>query len=265
MLLCYHCLQTLRAARCVADLLLAMKQVGNTQYAKCSVVFPCNLDVVAALQRLTKDMECKLQEGKTEIETCRQQFYNLNYYTTRQLLMLIKEFGIIRSGAAHSICPQVLVLLQSISTSVTSEIVMKAIHKYFSQNRKKTAQYKYIPQDILPSHSSDDTKIHPVKQEPVLSSKQKELYQMLTSQLGYDSKLALVAVDKYSDTHDAMNFCNEMSTEEESKLVDVAVQHQEPLHINVPVDDFNTSSENTKQLVSEPGIITVKCKSIFQF
>lgn len=167
----------------------------------------------------------------------------------------------IRSGAAHSICSQVLVLLQSISTSITSEIVMTAIHKYLSEKRKKTSKHAYISQDI-PLPSSDDTKTHPDKQDPLLSPEQKQLYMVLTSHLQYDSKLSLNAVDKFSDTYDAMNWCLEVLAEE-NKLVHEAFQHQEPQRIDFPADDFNICSESTNQLASEPGKITVKCKCEF--
>lgn len=78
---------------------------------------------IAQLSARAKEMENALEEWKNEVNESRRDFYELNYYTTRQLLQLRRHLGLSRLNPHKQIEPEVLALLQSISPAVTSESV----------------------------------------------------------------------------------------------------------------------------------------------
>ena len=69
-------------------------------------------------------MDAELHEWQ---KSTRLEFYELNYYTTRQLLMLRKEFEAIKNSEVPSVSPSSLALLQSISSKITSEMVCDVV------------------------------------------------------------------------------------------------------------------------------------------
>ena len=93
--------------------------------------FHCADDMVDTLQQQAKDMEEELQEWEDQVRQTREQYYELNYYTTLQLLTLRKELGRLKTSGqsrAHTqINPHVLALLESISTEITSPDVCEVV------------------------------------------------------------------------------------------------------------------------------------------
>ena len=108
---------------------------------RCAVYTAINLDMkqepqleialakqlVDALKNIAKQMECGLEDWKNKVERSRKGHYELNYYTTLQLLGLRKELALIRSKSGKQCSPEVLALLQSISPNLTVEDVHDAI------------------------------------------------------------------------------------------------------------------------------------------
>ena len=91
---------------------------------------PCstNKEIVTVLQQQAKDMEIELHEWRDKVKHTRLKFYELNYYTTRQLLVLRKEFGAVKNLENPDISPNSLTLLQSISSQVSSEMVCDVVN-----------------------------------------------------------------------------------------------------------------------------------------
>ena len=93
--------------------------------------FHCAVDMVDTLQQQAKDMEEELQVWEDQVRQTRDQYYELNYYTTLQLLTLRKELSRLNSSdqpRAHTqINPHVLALLESISTEITSPDVWEVV------------------------------------------------------------------------------------------------------------------------------------------
>ena len=93
--------------------------------------FHCAVDMVDTLQQQAKDMEEELQAWEDQVRQTRDQYYELNYYTTHQLLTLRKELGRLKTSgqpSAHTqINPHVLALLESISTEITSPDVWEVV------------------------------------------------------------------------------------------------------------------------------------------
>ena len=72
-------------------------------------------------------METELYEWRDKVKHTRFKFYELNYYTTRQLLVLRKEFGAIKNLERPDASPNSLALLQSISSQVSSDMVCEVV------------------------------------------------------------------------------------------------------------------------------------------
>ena len=94
--------------------------------------FHCAVDMVDTLQQQAKGMEEELQAWEDQVRCTREQYYELNYYTTLQLLTLRKELGRLKTSdqprANTQINPHVLALLASISTEITSSDVWEVVN-----------------------------------------------------------------------------------------------------------------------------------------
>lgn len=84
---------------------------------------------VSSLQGYIKSLEFKLKSWKEDVQTARTDYYELNYFTTLQLLNLRKELGLLMGPASFhgSVKPSVLMLLQSVSPRVTSCVVQQSV------------------------------------------------------------------------------------------------------------------------------------------
>ena len=84
--------------------------------------FLCQQRLVGDLQKQAKEMEDELEMWNREVAMARKRFYELNYYTTRQLLVLRSELGKMKSpgkASSQSQQAQVMALLESISSKIT--------------------------------------------------------------------------------------------------------------------------------------------------
>ena len=124
-------MQTLHSVSRIAEVLLALQKKGNVKYTGWALTFPCKVDMVDTLQQQAKDMEEELRQWEHEIGQARKKYYELNYYTTLQLLTLRKELGLLKTSEqprVHTqINPHVLALLGSISTEITSPCVWEIV------------------------------------------------------------------------------------------------------------------------------------------
>ncbi len=65
---------------------------------------------------------------KQNVESAREKYYELNYFTTLQLLQLRKELGILsQTGTNHKVDRNVLMLLKSVSPQVSSRMVKDSL------------------------------------------------------------------------------------------------------------------------------------------
>ena len=121
----------------IAEVLISLQRVGNVKYTGWRLQVPCGLStVVPMLQDQAKKMEHELTSWEDEVTQKRGNFYELNYYTTLQLLTLRRELGVIKSkpntGPA-AVTPNVLALLESISTQVTAPYVHAIVQNVISE------------------------------------------------------------------------------------------------------------------------------------
>ena len=91
---------------------------------------PCstNKDIISILQCQAKRMEEELREWKKTVFEARNKFYELNYFTTIQLLVLRQELGAMNAAFGNANVPSnILALLRSISFNITSDNVCKVV------------------------------------------------------------------------------------------------------------------------------------------
>ena len=150
-------LQTLRSVCRIGEVLLHLQQVGNVRYTGWRLQIPCSSDsgIVGVLQRMAKEMEDELEKWKGIVKRTREKYYELNYYTTLQLLTLREKLGAIKnSERCVKVTPDVLALLQSISSKVSADAVSLAI-KNLSEEGVKESQNLEINTTFAESVSSD--------------------------------------------------------------------------------------------------------------
>ena len=113
--------------------------MGNVKYIGWKIEFHCQQNLRKGLQESARKMEEELEKWKEEVKNARNKFQELNYYTTRQLLVLRSELGKLKAPvpvAYHK--AQVMALLQSISLDVTPTDVERVV----ATERRKTADRK---------------------------------------------------------------------------------------------------------------------------
>ena len=121
--------------------------------------------MVDTLQQQAKQMEEELQIWEDEVQQIRKEHYELNYYTTMQLLTLREELGKFKiSGQPHGhtqINSQTLALLESISTEVSSHCVIKVVKSVLADQQNRgasgfTAQH-HTTVELLPASTAEPT------------------------------------------------------------------------------------------------------------
>ena len=125
----YPLVQTFHSSFHIAELLRSLQQSGNVKYIGWILQVPCSESesTITALQAQAKAMEAELAEWKEEVDCAQREFYELNYYTTAQLLTLRWELSMER--AAYDMDPNSLFLLQSISSQINSGAVRDVVKK----------------------------------------------------------------------------------------------------------------------------------------
>ena len=114
----------------IADALMALQQYGSGDYIGWEMKFPCALpNVVEELQKVASKMEDDLDKWKQEIQEKRDEFYELNYYTTQQLLLLREELGRLKEPGEDQVKPHAMALLQSISREVSADAMKRYVQQ----------------------------------------------------------------------------------------------------------------------------------------
>ena len=128
--------QTLHSICHIADILLSLQQAGNVQYLSWRMVIPCTDSevLVDRLQGVARKMEDDLKQWNEEVKGRRLMFYELNNYTTAQLVKLRKELGKMRAnGGVAVVEPGVMLLLQSIAPDLTPAAVKDSVLNFLME------------------------------------------------------------------------------------------------------------------------------------
>lgn len=133
----------------IAEVLISLQQVGNVKYTGWRLQVPCGLGhIVPKLQYQAKEMEQELKYWEEEVTQKRGKFYELNYFTTLQLLTLRRELGVFKSNlhtGPTDVTPNVLALLESISTQMTAMHVFATVQNVISDTIRSAVVLSSTP------------------------------------------------------------------------------------------------------------------------
>ncbi len=168
-------MQILQHVTRIAEVLLALQKAGNVTYSGWKVLFNCATYTVTGhgekqevqlqeetadqrvkeLQAYAKKMEEDLNMWENEVKESRSRHYELNYYTTLQLLRLRKELGLVQLNPTKLVDPQILALLESISPKMTSDSVQNVISSLEEQLLDLRAAATLVPEENIQKESAD--------------------------------------------------------------------------------------------------------------
>ena len=212
--------------RRIADALIALQQHGSGDYVGWQMWFPCNLpNVVERLQQEASKLEADLEQWKHEIQEQREQFYELNYYTTKQLLLLREELGRLQEPGENVVKPEAMALLHSISRNITDNEVkmcvlnvvttkddvredaddnLESTHESAAPNFTSPSSSSAIVADVhvVKSESSKCSTPQAKQKQDDLSPVQKAILLDIMENFEYDKKLILLAFDHCDNPND---------------------------------------------------------------
>ena len=172
-------------------MLLALQQAGNITYSGWMMAFDCTAYTVGSqeqkeelrfrevmadqkvglLRTRAKAMERALIKWEMEVEESRSRHYELNYYTTLQLLRIRKELSHIKQSPGRCVDPEILALLESISPKATTENVTAAMSTLEKKSFDHVSSSKLLDAQDIPA-SALDSKSIPMVLPEVLNSDQ---------------------------------------------------------------------------------------------
>ena len=189
-------MQTLHSICRIAEVLLALQQKGNVKYTGWILNFHCKVEMVNKLQQQAKHMEEELQIWEEEVQQVRNEYYELNYYTTLQLLALCKELGRLKTFSQPLFCaeinPHILALLESISTEISSPCVWEVVTGKQQTEGEAALAFTAQYQIFLSSMTRTSSKVAQIAQpnQPRTSSKVVQIAQR--NQPSTTSKMAQI-------------------------------------------------------------------------
>ena len=224
---------------------MALQQYGSGDYIGWEMTFPCALpNVVEELQKVASKMETDLDKWKKEIQEKRDEFYELNYYTTQQLLLLREELGKLKEPGEDQVKPRAMALLQSISREVSADAMKRYVLQVVDKKEvdditditvtsdlESTLEHPPIMETMssLPSPlvtdilRKRDSAPVALKQEADLSVDQKSILANIVANFGFHPQLILLALERCGNPKDiddvvlwCMDHVDMYSYEEES-------------------------------------------------
>lgn len=265
----------------IAEVLIALQQVGNVKYTGWILQVPCsrNEEIISALQKQASTMEKELSEWKETVQLARQEFYELNYYTTVQLLTLRRELSV--EGITSDIAPSVLFLLQSISSEVTSNRIHDvvnnvvtsastsfnhepAIHAEDGDSTSLQPSGASLVAAALPETSSDFQAVNnmPKLAENELTDDQQDILEFVTRALNCSKLLVLKAFEECQgremDRYDYRDWCNDKLEEykyEEESEVSSSEEGLDDDVMSISSSDSESASEH--KFVYSPGMLFI--------
>ena len=185
-------------------------------------------------------MEEELKRWNEEVSQTRKRFYELNYYTTHQLLVLRSELGKMKNLGQAKLPQQaqVMALLQSISPHISPAVVMNVVQQIampFPGAREESGMQKLpIPQNThvpstklelpllsvspIPIVQRDDVLLRTVSQsgsmlqvslsQGKLNEEQREHFTYVRNKYGWRESIVLRAIEEFGrgDRYDLENW-----------------------------------------------------------
>ena len=219
----------------VADALIELQQSGNISYLDWTMEVACGPDKVEALATQARLMENELTNWIDKVKQIRTHFYELNCFTTPQLVILRRELGPLKSARANisAVSPMVLSLLQSISIDISKDTIVKAVKdvallplpNLFLSPLSTVPIYDSKSNGRIPAEQEDKgTKLSMKKREKAstqkscvliadkLSDEQREISMYIVDRFGFPQQLVLKAFEENKgevNRYDIQNWCME--------------------------------------------------------
>lgn len=211
--------------RQIGEALISLQQFGRVKYIGWKLSFSISDAKCeqAGLQDLAMYMEQELEQWKDGVDKDRNQFYNLNYYTAKQLLELRSDLGKLREDTDHHrIAPYTLSLLKSISAKANQQLICKAIQKPELPESEDLEEMNYGLLGSISAHSTEletsdaSTHFSLISTTPSddnlenLSGEKRDVYLRLTDFYDFPKELAKQAIDKFdqiTQLQDAYEWC----------------------------------------------------------
>lgn len=186
---------------------------------------PCSTNklIITQLQEQAKKMEDELKKWKELVKGIREQFYELNYFNTMQLLVLRRELGKLKRGS-HIVSPDVLALLVSISSQISPQGIFNVVHHVTENVLMGPSEVGDAGEMEVTCHTPDELMPGAVVQlttepeslenenesgltEEDLSEAQKEMLTNISNRLNCSKKLVLMAFEECpGDENDQYDF-----------------------------------------------------------
>ena len=257
-------------------MLIKLQQAGNVKYIGWRMDFCCKVLVVEQLKEQATEMEDELERWNGEVALARKQFYELNYYTTRQLLILRSGLKLSENSSKPYQWRQVKVLLQSISSKITPTALANMVQEVTSKTSEvvEVDEHSSVHSDIsfegvsvepstlvsspsllLSHHLALDENhcttgsTHIGLSQEDLSMNEKQFFTDILENYGYCEMTALKAIEAVNgeDWNDLVNWLQENGDEweaifQEAQECEVA-QEEEPE--DSEIEDYEGSVEDS--------------------
>jgi len=217
----------------IADLLLSLQHVGNVKYIGWSLQVMCCASadfIVNTLQDQIDHMNAELNMWNHNVKCMRNDFYELNYYTTSQLLVLRQALIKLKHNETCALETEVLFLLQSISAETELELVVSAVKlamketiklkdELHSWDEKCQRPDTQMPESIKSPHKETTKYWWPNLEENDLSDNQKMIMAFVIGYSQCNKKIILKAFEDHKDEkldkYDYDKLCTKLQIEYE--------------------------------------------------
>ena len=174
------------------------------------------------LQIYTQEMENELDTWKKEVHSVRKKYYELNYYTTVQLLILRRELGAFKIHKQKSvISPDVLALLQSVSCQITGDnacgvirdFILRQLDKNHLRNEPSAEPVQEQPVETKKETDSVSACAPPTLTESKLTAEQLEISAYIIKEINCSQSLVLKAFEECNEKemsrYEYLRWCND--------------------------------------------------------
>ncbi len=230
--------------------------------------------MINELQELAKDMESSLDKWKECISIARKDYYELNYYTTVQLLTLRQILGKFKNSSTNAVVtPDILALLQCIHPDVDHGTVKKAVMLALCESVDLQQQEDsntldetcYKSESSVPSHGyiselSTINTSHSIRPAVLhLTETQKAIVAHVTSRVGCSQKLVVKAFEHLDlvrhQHHDFVEWCaNNMDLASISDGSEHSVTGSDKIFQYTESDDDDDDIDYNDEFGSSSGI-----------
>ena len=113
----------------IAELLVSLHMAGNTQYISFLMRFGCATVSTQELASQRSRMEEDREQWSEELKKNRRKYNHLNYFTSKQLLYLRRELGMLKEDPTAHCSADLIALLQSVTPMPTPTGIQQALIK----------------------------------------------------------------------------------------------------------------------------------------